>query len=319
MRTHAPDLSIVASGLRFPEGPVSLPDSSLLVVEIMGQALTRVWANGRKEVIAELDGGPNGAAMGPDGWCYICNSGGWRYVRDADGHRPIGQSETPGWVERVHIESGRVERLYDGTDARRLRSPNDLIFDRHGGFWFTDTGKRHAAQMDLGAVYYGHVSGAPLLEVLPTMVTANGIGLSPGGDVLYVAETLPRRIWSFNVSAPGEVARQAGLVESINGGSLLAGLPHLHNPDSLAIDSAGHIALATIIHGAVLDIGPDGVVHGMYPMPDPYPTNVCFDQNEPDVLYITLSSTGCLVRMNWPRPGLPLMYGSPGPSKDSVP
>ena len=56
----------VTSGLGFPEGPVALPNGDILLVEIQTGRLTKVQANGRKSVIAELEGGPNGAAIGPD-------------------------------------------------------------------------------------------------------------------------------------------------------------------------------------------------------------------------------------------------------------
>ena len=45
----------------------SMPDGSVVLVEIRGQRLTRVWPDGRKEVVAQIPGGPNGAAIGPDG------------------------------------------------------------------------------------------------------------------------------------------------------------------------------------------------------------------------------------------------------------
>ena len=70
--------TIVAEGLAFPEGPVAMPDGSVLVVEIGGRSLTRVRTDGTLERIAALEGGPNGAALGPEGWVYVCNSGGCR-------------------------------------------------------------------------------------------------------------------------------------------------------------------------------------------------------------------------------------------------
>ena len=73
----------VAHGLAFPEGPVWSPDGDLLFVEIQGGGLCRLDPKtGRKEVIVQLGGGPNGAALGPDGRCYVCNNGGfaWRVV-----------------------------------------------------------------------------------------------------------------------------------------------------------------------------------------------------------------------------------------------
>ena len=65
--------TLVTSGLRFPEGPIAMPDGSIILVEIERATLTRVLPDGNTEVIAEIGGGPNGAAMGPGGYCYICN------------------------------------------------------------------------------------------------------------------------------------------------------------------------------------------------------------------------------------------------------
>ena len=70
------DVRVLAADLEFPEGPVVMPDGSVVLVEIRGRRLTRVRPDGRKEVVAEIPGGPNGAAIGPDGKCYICNNGG---------------------------------------------------------------------------------------------------------------------------------------------------------------------------------------------------------------------------------------------------
>ena len=66
---------IIAEGLAFPEGPVAMPDGSVLFVEIAGGCLSRVLASGKVERVAELGGGPNGAAIGPDGHGYVCNNG----------------------------------------------------------------------------------------------------------------------------------------------------------------------------------------------------------------------------------------------------
>ena len=70
---------VIAEGLEFPEGPIYLNDNSILLVEIARGTLTKVLKNGKKVVIAELGDGPNGAAIGPDGFCYICNNGGFEW------------------------------------------------------------------------------------------------------------------------------------------------------------------------------------------------------------------------------------------------
>src|SRR5688572_1176731 len=78
--TAMPELREIATDLLFPEGPIAMPDGSVLVVEIARRCLTRVLPDGRKEIVATPGGGPNGAALGPDGKCYICNNGGFEFV-----------------------------------------------------------------------------------------------------------------------------------------------------------------------------------------------------------------------------------------------
>ena len=78
------DFEIIAEGLRFPEGPVVMSDGSIIVVEIESKKITRCWSGGKKEVIAEPGGGPNGLAIGPDGALWCTNNGGFTY-HDRDG------------------------------------------------------------------------------------------------------------------------------------------------------------------------------------------------------------------------------------------
>jgi sugar lactone lactonase YvrE len=76
MATITPVVTRIASGLRCPEGPVAMPDGTVLLVENARQTLSRVTPDGRAHVIATLGGGPNGAAMGPGGKIYVTNNGG---------------------------------------------------------------------------------------------------------------------------------------------------------------------------------------------------------------------------------------------------
>ena len=55
-------ITAIAHGLRFPEGPIAISDSSIILVEIERQTLSRVHANGDISVVAALGGGPNGAS-----------------------------------------------------------------------------------------------------------------------------------------------------------------------------------------------------------------------------------------------------------------
>ena len=75
----------LATGLRFPEGPVAMPDGSVILVEIEAGRITRVHPDGTKTTVAQPGGGPNGLALGPDGKLYCCNNGGFHYVETPSG------------------------------------------------------------------------------------------------------------------------------------------------------------------------------------------------------------------------------------------
>jgi gluconolactonase len=302
------NLREITSGLRFPEGPVAMPDGTVLLVEISRGTLDRVHPDGRVEVVAQLGGGPNGAAIGPDGLCYVCNNGGFRWVDDDTGHRPVGQADdySGGRIERVNLATGAVETLYAATDHAQLRGPNDLVFDRHGGFYFTDLGKVREREQDRGAVYYALADGSLIQEIVFPIFTPNGIGLSPDGATLYVAETETARLWAFALRGPGEIERAPW--PSPHGGRLLMGSAGYQRFDSLAVDAAGNICVATLINGGITVVSPDGGAVRHVPMPDRWTTNICFGGPDLRTAFLTLSSTGRLVACDWEEPGLALAY-----------
>lgn len=298
----------IAAGLRFPEGPVAMADGSILLVEIERQTLTRVQPDGTKQLVVQLGGGPNGAAIGPDGKCYICNNGGFKWTDDETGLRPILQADdySGGRIERVDLATGAVETLYTASDQAPLRGPNDLVFDRHGGFYFTDLGKARHRDLDRGAVCYARADGSLIREIVFPMLTPNGIGLSPDGRTLYVAETEPGRLWAFDLAAPGEIRRQPW--PSPHGGRLVTGSAKYQRFDSLAVDRAGNICVATLVHGGISIVSPDGASIRHVPMPERWVTNICFGGPDLRTAYITLSSTGKLVSCLWEEAGTPLAY-----------
>jgi gluconolactonase len=309
MTTLLPPLTHIASGLRFPEGPVAMPDGSVILVEIERRTLSRVTPAGKVQVIATLGGGPNGAAMGPHGKIYVTNNGGLKFVERPGRLFPVGQADdyTRGSIQVVDPVSGKFETLYDACDGQRLRGPNDLVFDRAGGFWFTDLGKTRERDADRGAVYYAKADGSSITEAIFPLERPNGIGLSPDERTLYVVETPTARCWAFALSGPGQIESANGTYRGEKG-RVVVGLGGYQMFDSLAVDSEGHVAAATLITGAVSDIWPDGSRVDQYTLPDMMVTNVCFGGRDLRTVYATLSMGGTLVSFEWPRPGLPLHY-----------
>jgi gluconolactonase len=122
----------LASGLEFPEGPVWTPDGSIVLVEIKGGRVTRVAPDGSKRTIATTGGGPNGAAIGPDGKLYVCNNGGFEW-HDVGGLTLPGEQPADysgGRIERIDLATGAVEVSHQ-LQRQRLRGPT-ISFDTHG-------------------------------------------------------------------------------------------------------------------------------------------------------------------------------------------
>lgn len=301
-------MRLMGSDLGFPEGPIAEADGSVLLVEIFSQRLSRIRPNGRVERVAQLPGGPNGAALGPGGNIYVCNNGGFSWTRSNGGLRQTGPAAdyTHGWIEVVEPTSGRVERLYEQCDGIPFTGPNDLVFDGSGGFWFTDLGKRRARDMDRGFVYWARADGSHVRQVASNLLTPNGIGLAPDGKTLYVAETETGRLWAFEVLEPG--ALRLLPYPSPNGGNLVAAPGGFLRLDGLAVTGTGRICVAALESQAIMEVTLGQDVVNWHGVPDLKVTNLCFGGQDMHTAFVTLSHRGELLAMRWHEPGLPLHH-----------
>jgi gluconolactonase len=306
------NFEVVADGLQFPEGPVALSDGSVLVVEIRRGTLSRVTPGGDIEVVADCGGGPNGAAIGPDGRVYVCNNGGFEWMQVAGMWIPHGTPDTytGGRIQVVDLDTGAVEDLYTHCEGRSLRGPNDIVFDHHGGFYFTDMGKGTSAAVDLGIIYYAKADGSSIVPVASGMHGPNGIGLSPDGTRLYVSETVSGFSWWWDVVQPGEVVGGKTFAGN-GGGNFLYCWPEFAIYDSLGMEAGGNVCIATMVKSGITVVSPDGkLVDFVENSDDPGTTNICFGGPDLTTAYVTSSSTGRLLRADWPRPGLALPYSA---------
>jgi len=303
----------VTSGLEFPEGPVAMNDGSVIVTEIQGGRITRVAPDGTKDVVAECGGGPNGAAIGPDGKLYVANNGGVFTYVDMGGvnfpHQPPPESWSGGRIERIDIETGEVDVLYEECEGHPLRAPNDLVFDAHGGFWFTDHGALLERTADRTGIYYAQPDGSSIREAIFPMSAPNGIGLSPDGSRVYVAETYLNSVWWWKVTAPGEVEEVPGVFP--HGGTLLYSPGGLQGFDSLAVDGEGHVCVATLINGGISVVdGDSGELAAFVQTEDILTTNICFGGDDLKTAFVTLSGTGRLASVEWDWAGLELAHSA---------
>jgi gluconolactonase len=302
------DIQLVAEGFEFPEGPIAMADGSIVLTEIKRGTLTRVTPDGRKEVLVETGGGPNGAAIGPDGAIWITNNGGSFEWLDNQGLTipgPTPPSHAGGMIQRFDLASGKLETIYEACDGRRLIGPNDLVFDRQGGFWFTDHGCSTPEGRKFGALYYARTDRSHISRQRDHLISPNGVGLSPDETVVYAADTQLGRLWAFDVAAPGQLGPPAGFAP----GRVICNLPGFQLLDSLAVEAAGKVCVATIINGGITAFDPSGSTEH-YAFPDLLCTNICFGGEDMRDAWVTASSTGKLYKARWPRPGLKLNFNA---------
>ncbi|THD79925.1 MAG: SMP-30/gluconolactonase/LRE family protein [Phenylobacterium sp.] len=302
------DIQLVAEGLEFPEGPIAMADGSVILTEIKGQRLTRVKPDGAKETVVETGGGPNGAAIGPDGAIYITNNGGsfeWLDVGGLTIPGPTPASHTGGAIQRFDLKSDKLTTLYEACEGKRLVGPNDLVFDKAGGIWFSDHGCSTPDGRKFGGIYYAKPDGSAISRQRDHLISPNGIGLSPDEKVVYLADTQLARLWAFDVAGPGELAPPPGFAP----GRVICNLPDFCYLDSLAVEASGKVCVATIINGGVTAFDPSGTTEH-FAFPDLVCTNICFGGGDMMDAWITASSTGKLYKCRWPRPGLKLNFNA---------
>jgi gluconolactonase len=303
------EFEIIAEGLAFPEGPVMMDDGSIVIVEIAAGRISRVTPGGGTQIIATPGGGPNGAAIGPDGALYVCNNGGFEWSRMGDLLIPGGAAAdyTTGRIERIDLVTGKVERLYDSCDGQRLSGPNDMVFDADGGFWFTDLGKHFEHHTDHGGLYYARPDGSSIRRVVygPDM---NGVGLSPDGRTVYAALTTRSHILAFDIIGRGEVAPWplAALP-----GRVVADFPGRTLLDSMAVLASGRIAQATLVERSGIGVADPASGEIAYTeFPDLLTTNIAFGGADMRDAAFCLSTTGRLARCRWDEPGLRLHFNA---------
>ncbi len=231
----------------------------------------------------------------------VANNGGFLWT-EVNGVRipidhPTHTNEPPGfvggWIERIDVITGEVTVLHRECDGRLLRGPNDLVVDEVGGVWFTDHGKGRRASVDRGGLYYIPPGATPgdgsVREVAFPLLGPNGVGLSPDGRRVYVAET-------HTGTAVGVGPRVAG--RGASGGRLVGDPPRWgvrrRDPfsfDSLAIEDDGRIAIGAIADGIVV-VTPDGSEIDVHPIPGDVTTNLAFGGADGRRAVVTLSRSG---------------------------
>ncbi len=226
-------IELIKDGFSGTEGPIALPDGNFAFTETQANRITRIAPDGSISTLLENSNGSNGLAINPEGEVYAV------------------QVKEPqvGIVYPAH--SARVlAARYEGAPFGR---PNDIVLDRKGGVYFTDSGvnppapgtapaPQPAEKPAKPAVYHISNEGA-LTRLAADIERPNGIQLSPDEKILYVANTFGEYVLAYDILGDGKVgprrnfAKLEGFRKTETGATSGA--------DGLAVDAEGRVYVAS--------------------------------------------------------------------------
>ena len=280
-RIFSSTVEMLASGMRWAEGPVWFGDGRyLLVSDIPGNRIMRYdEATGAWGVFRAPSNFANGLARDAQGRLLACEHGGRRITRTE--------------------YDGRITVLADRFEGKRLNSPNDIVCQANGAIWFTDPpfgigghweGEKAPAELPHAVYRIDPVTGA-LQQVLSDLAGPNGLAFSPDGQVLYIVESRAqphRKVWAYDVDAAGALSGKRLAIDAQGPGAL----------DGIAVDEDGNIWCGWGSNGSadaqpeLLDgvrvFNPQGLAIGHIHLPERC-ANLCFGGAGRNRLYMAAS------------------------------
>jgi gluconolactonase len=261
----------VDGGYQFTEGPQWREAEKVLVFsDIPANTIFTYTPGGPPPTVLRMpSGNSNGLAVDGAGALLAAEHGSRSITRT------LGATTTP------------LAAMFEGN---RLNSPNDVIVADDGTIYFTDPpfGISDAQrELDFIGVFRLAPGGLTAEHRGPLTARPNGIGLSPDGATLYVADSADGKLYRFAITGGALGARE---VHAMTAGT----------PDGLAIDVAGNIFVTT--QAGVEVFAPDGERWGVIDVPE-QPANCAFGDADHRTLYITARTS--LYRVRLANAGLP--------------
>ena len=257
-------VQVIKDGFDGTEGPITLPDGSLIFTETTGNRITRIDKDGKTSTFLENTNGANGLAFDSKG----------RLI----------SVQTVKMQVSVIYPKGSEKLLTDNYQGTPYVRPNDLVVDKKGGVYFSDAGfnpdqNPPPPPMPL-AVYYITPAGKTI-RVADGIERPNGVQLSPDEKTLYVNNTNGEYLLAFDIQPDGTLrnrrnfAKYDGVTrtpERITSGA-----------DGLAIDSQGRVYVCTQV--GIQVFSPKGQHLGTIPL-SRGPQNMAFAGPDKKTLYI---------------------------------
>jgi aspartate beta-hydroxylase len=187
-------------------------------------------------------------------------------------------------------ENGEIVEFINEYDGKPFVGPNQLVFNRNGAMYFTDSGAigETSIQNPKGSVFCTNGDQIQPLAY-ECLAHPSGIALSPSEDLLYVAETMQNRILRFAQKPIGVF--HCSVFHQFSGG---------FGPMALACDSKGNLHVSNFDFadventdegqtGQITILKPDGKVQAIVRVKGSEINGLVFD-NEKKNLYLSENS-----------------------------
>lgn len=251
----------LAGGFEFTEGPLWLPDGSLLFQDEKASRTYRIGPDGIARVLREQTRGANGQTFAPDGRILFC---------EQDGRR----------VSRMAPNGNGVETVIETWSGKRLNSPNDIVCRSDGLAYFTDP--PYGVKPEDRALHFQGLfaldTRGRLRLLADDFEKPNGLAFAPGERTLYVNDTARYHVRAFAVEPSGDL--------TVGSGGVFARLDPEQpgGPDGLKVDRDGRVYVAAA--QGIWVFAPDARLLGIIALPK-RPSNLAWCNPDAQALAIT--------------------------------
>jgi gluconolactonase len=259
---------VIKDGFQGTEGPITLPDGSVIFTETNAGRLTKIDKDGSTSTFLENPDSPNALAWDKKG-------------------RLIAVLTKPGQCKiAVLLPKGSEAVLADNYEGKPFGRPNDLVVDKKGGVYFTDPGPGGQTTgcgppPTLPPTVYYISPGGKIIKVADGIARPNGIQLSPDEKIIYVNNTGGEYLLAFDIQKDGTLRNRRNFAHYRDVQKTASGV--ISGADGLALDSRGRVFVATL--KGIQVFSPQGQFLGMIPTPR-QPQNLAFAGPDKKTLYV---------------------------------
>ena len=160
----------------------------------------------------------------------------------------------------------------------KMNQPNDLAISSNNVLFLSDPNWDEST----GNLWKVDVDGNVIL-LEENMGTTNGVEVSPGDSVLYVNESIQRKIWAYKLSPEGNISNKKLFYEFNDFGL-----------DGMRCDKKGNLYVTRHGKGTVVIISPEGEFLNEVTMTGSKPSNIAFAGKHGKTCFVTLQDRGCV-------------------------